>query len=49
MENKVKCETLTVSCGVVGLILCVDGVLWCVICELPTASLASQAQVYCGY
>ena len=24
-------------------------VLWCVVCELPTASLASQARLCCGY
>ena len=34
----------------VGLVGCrVVVVLWCVACELPTASLTSQARVYCGY
>ena len=33
--------------GLVG--CCVVVVLWCVVCELPTSSLASQARVYCGY
>ena len=34
----------------VGLVVCrVVVVLWCILCELPTASLSSQARVYCGY
>ena len=53
----VSCHGLTttmrdfdVSCRVpLGLIVCGGGVLWCVLCELPTASLTDQARVCCGY
>ena len=38
------------SAETVGLVGCrVVLVLLCVVYELPTASLASQARVYCGY
>ena len=34
--------------SVVGLIVCGGGVLWCVVCELPTAFLADQARCTVG-
>ena len=42
------CETFISRGMYVGLICCVGGVLWCLVCQLPTDSVASQARVYCG-
>ena len=42
------CETF-ISRGMVLLIGCACGALWCLLCDLPAASLADNARLYCGY
>ena len=43
------CETLTSHVECRGLIVCGGGVLWCVVCEQPTASSPKGARVFCGF